>query len=67
MSDTFELRCPRCNRHLGEVGDYARIPCPGCGTEVTVRSKAFRGVRPAGRETAILPMARPTPEIVSGS
>ena len=41
MSET-QLRCPACGRWLGEVSDYARLVCAGCGAEVTFKSRGER-------------------------
>ena len=48
---TITLRCPQCQHFLGEIAGFARLVCPDCGTEVTVRSKQARG---QDRERAVL-------------
>lgn len=50
MTKRVELRCPNCGKFLAEVTDFARVPCPECGSEVTFRSKAARA---AERERAV--------------
>ena len=42
MAETIRLVCPQCGRFLAEVSEYAKLPCPTCGTEVTYKSRAFR-------------------------
>lgn len=42
MSEPVKLTCPECRRFLTEVIDYAKLPCPNCGCEVTYRSKRYR-------------------------
>ena len=53
---TTELRCPSCNRFLGEVTGYARLVCPTCGSETTYRSRDQRrkeGLAPPRIERAV--------------
>lgn len=35
----MDIRCPRCNRFLAEVGGFGRAVCRDCGVEVTVKAK----------------------------
>ena len=46
---TIDLRCPQCGRFLGEVEEFARVPCPGCGAEITYRSRTHRRLAQAVR------------------
>lgn len=53
MTETV-LRCPACGRWLGAVGDYARLVCPGCRSEVIYKSLAER------RRATAVPIVRAT-------
>lgn len=35
----YELRCPACNRYLGEISGRVRLTsCPGCSSEVVAQT-----------------------------
>lgn len=35
----MEIRCPACNRFLGEGSGFIRVICPKCRVEVTASRK----------------------------